>query len=260
MARTDVLNGIVTYRGKPAAQNADGNTAGTYLRGGRYGEPYALSLIPTKHLLADEGSYFTAQNPAIGTGVAQDAVHTSFSDTTGFFVLKNNAAVGSGTRVYLDFLRLIATGTQPATVVSMDFLVKLDYINRSPSTAANGTLMTPVNVNSDDNTGSICAPIGFNLNVMTIPASSPSARTVARAHVPYGIGLAGDEIILQFGATERSASAALTAAKATAPGRYIADAPPVIIGPQQWAVIYRWSLTELTNVANFEFELGWWER
>jgi hypothetical protein len=259
MARTDVLNGIVTYRGKPTASTQDGNTAGVYMRGGRYGEAYSLSLVPTKHLLADEGSYFTAQNPAIGTGVALNAQIQAFSDTNALFVLKNNAPLGSGLRIYLDYLRLILTATT-TSAVSIDFLVKLDYISRVPTTAASGTAMTPVNVNGDDATGSAMSALAFNNSgAMTIAAASPSARVAARAHLATGIGLVGDEYILQFGASERSSSAALTAAKAVAPGRYVADAAPVIFGPQQYAVIHRWSLTE-AGPPSYEFELGWWER
>ncbi len=259
MARTDILNGIVTYRGKPTPQTADGNTAGVYMRGGRYGEPYQLSLVPTKHLIADEGSYFTAQNATPGTGIALSAAVTAFSDTNGFFVLKNNAPLGSGLRIYLDYLRLIATAITTA-VVSIDFLIKLDYISRVPSTAANGTALTAVNVNGDDGTGSQMSALAFNAGgAMTLPAASPSARVAGRAHVAYGIGLAGDEIILQFGATERASSAALTAAKAVAPGRYIADAAPIVFGPQQYCVIHRWSLSE-AGAPSYEYELGWWER
>lgn len=125
MARTDVLAGIVPYRGKPTA-GVDGSTAGIYQRGGRYGEAQVLSIIPTKHVLADEGSYFTAQNPTPGTGVALNAAVTAFSDTNGFIVIKNNALAG-GQRLYLDSLRLILTAATTA-VVSIDFLVKVDTI------------------------------------------------------------------------------------------------------------------------------------
>lgn len=260
MARTDILAGIVPQRAKPTPL-ADGVSSGIYMRGGRYGELQVVNPLTTKHGIADEGSYFTCQNPTIGTGVAVDAQHTSFSDTDAFFILKNNAPVGSGIRVYLDMIRLWPrAGTQPTGVVSVDILVKVDTINRFTSTAANSTQMTPVNVNGDDSTGSVVVAFAYNGNATTVPASSQAARTVTRAHLPTGIGLVGDEYVVQFGATERQSIAGLTAAKATAPGRYVVDGAPVVFGPQQWCVIHRWSLTEATNLQSYEFELGWWER
>ena len=259
MARTDVLLGVVPQRQKPSSQVADGSVAGMYGRASRYGDLSVQSLVPTKHLLADEGSYFTAQNPTIGTGVITAGAITSFTDTNALFVIKNNASVASGIRFYLDYLRLIATSATTA-VVSVDFLVKIDTINRFPSTAANGTTMTPVNTNGDDNTGSTAVIQAFNnAGAMTIAAASAAARVVGRAHLPTGIIIVGDEYIVQSGASERSSMPGLTAVDATQPRRVVGDFAPIIVGPQQFAVIHRWSLTEAAAVG-YEFELGWWER
>lgn len=255
--KTDVLLGLVPSRVKPTVQ-ADGSTAGIYGRSSRYGDQTVVGLLTTKHGLADEGSYFTAQNPTIGTGVALDAAKTAFADTNGLFVLRNSAPAGSGIRVYLDYLKLILTAATTA-IASVDFLFKGDSIVRSPSTAANGTAMTPVNVNMDDATSAVLAPIGFNNNVMTLPAASGSARVLGRAHAATGLGFAGDSIIVQFGASERSSTMGLTAVRAVGACQTVCDAPPIVIGPQQTVVIHRWSLTEAAAVS-YEFELGWWER
>lgn len=257
MARTDVLLGLVPYRTKPVPLS-DGVVAGTYARASRYGDLSVQSLVPTKHLLADEGSYFTAGNATPGTGIALSAAVTAFADTTGFFVIRNTAPVG-GVRMYLDCLKLILTAATTA-VQSVDFEVKTDTIVRSPSTVANGTTLTNVNTNQDDGTASQAVVIAYNnAGAMTIPASSAFARQVARGHAATGLHFAGDSIILQFGASERSSTPGLTAVRASGPSQTVCDVAPVIIGPQQTAVIYRWSLTEAAAVT-YEYELAWWER
>ena len=54
-------------RAIPSPQ-ADQKAPVTNVRGGRYGEQYVLPLISTKHVLADEGSYFIATNVTPGNG------------------------------------------------------------------------------------------------------------------------------------------------------------------------------------------------
>ena len=54
-------------RAVPSPQS-DQKAPVTNVRGGRYGEQYVLPLIPTKHLLADEGTYFIATNVTPGAG------------------------------------------------------------------------------------------------------------------------------------------------------------------------------------------------
>lgn len=256
MARSDILGWLNGRRGKPGAV---GDGTDILARASRYGEPYVLPLLTTKHALADEGSYFTAMNATPGTGIAQQAAITAFSDTTGFFVIKNNNSVSSGIRLYLDSLKLIVTSATTA-VQSVDFLVKLDTIDRSPTTASTGTTLTNVNVNMDDASASNAVVIAYNgSGAMTIPASSASARKAARAHATTGLHFAGDVIVVQFGATERSSTMGLTAVRASGPSQTVCDAAPVVIGPGQTAVIYRWSLSEAAAVS-YEYELSWFER
>lgn len=256
MATTDVLNWMLGRRGKPTPV---GDGVSTQARASRYGEPYVLPLFTTKHALADEGSYFTAMNATPGTGIAQTAAVTSFTDTIAFMVIKNNAAVGSNVRLYLDRLKLILTASATA-IASVDFLVKLDTIDRSPTTASTGTTLTPVNVNMDDSSASNAVIIAYNATAsMTVAASSASARKVTRAHAATGLGFAGDSLIVQFGATEASSTMGLTAVRAVGASQTVCEAAPVIIGPQQTAVLYRWSLTEAAAVS-YEYELSWFER
>src|ERR1019366_772728 len=123
------------HRGLPivSSENVDAP-----VRMGRYGDVSVLSAVPTKHILADEGSYFTITNPTPGAALAYGSAGTqaSFSDTVPFFILKNNASSSDplAKRMYLDYIRLIQiTGTAPATTTSVQMAIKLDNINCFPT-------------------------------------------------------------------------------------------------------------------------------
>lgn len=239
----------------------EGQTGGLD-RQGRYGENYSLPLVVTRHMLADEGSYYVATNPTIGTGIQVAANVTAFSDTAPMFLVNNNASVASGIRVYLDYVKLLPTGTLPTGTTWMDFAVKLDSVSRQTSAANKRTALTAANVNMDDSRAASALVYSYaNASAMDTGASGVTARTVSRCRIPTSLGIAGDEYEVQFGAPDRdSAIAGLTAVRAAAPARLITHAAPIVLGPQQWAVIYMWWTNAATTAATFEFELGWFER
>jgi hypothetical protein len=221
----------------------------------RYGEPYVLPMIPTKHLLADEGQYFVTTNPTIGTGVAQ-ALITSFTNTSALFVIKNNDSAG-GKRIYFDYMRLMLTAA-PTAGVSLEFVLQLDSANRTPTAGA--VTLTPVNVNADSSASSVAAVQAFSAAALTVPPTTTTSRTVGRGRIPTGVNIIGDEYVLQCGVDCPGPSGVLTAIRAAQPARLLAGMAPIVIGPQQYLVIYRWSLTEATTAPSYEYELGWWER
>lgn len=222
----------------------------------RYGEQVTQNVMPTKHPLSEEGQYFVATNPTIGTGVAH-ALVTAFSDTSGLFVIKNNDTAG-GKRIYLDFIRLMLTAA-PTAGNSLELALKIDPGNRLPT--AGNVAVTPANVNADSSNASIANVQAFNAAALTVPASSASARTVGRVKVPTGVNVIGDEYVLQFGGVDyQSSSPPLTAIRAAQPARFVDHCAPIVIGPQQYLVIHRWSLTEATAAPSYEYEIGWWER
>jgi hypothetical protein len=224
-------------------------------RSSRYNEAYVQSITPTKHILADEGQYFVATNPTIGTGVAH-ALLTAYTSTSALFVIRNNDSTG-GKRIYLDYMRLLLTAA-PAAGVSLEFALQVDSASRAPT--ANNVAITPVNVNSDSSTASVANVQAFSAGALTVPAPGSTARTVGRGRIPTGINVVGDEYVLQCGTDCPGPSGVLTAIRATQPARLLAGMAPIVIGPTQSLVIYRWSLTETTTAPSYEYELGWWER
>lgn len=232
-------------------------TENTPDRGGMYQEGYSHIIMPGNKMAADEGSYFAATNPTPGTGVAH-ALVTAFTATAALFAIQNKAPAGSKLRVYLDFLRLILTAAPTATT-AMQFVVQTDSTSRQPT--ANNVPIVPVNVNNDDATGSISNVQAFSAGSLTVPAATGTARTVDRFSIPTSLGIVGDEYLVQFGATDHAgAQSGLTAVRATAPAKLVTTANPVIIGAQQWAVIFMWWLTEATTAPSFEYSLGLIER
>jgi hypothetical protein len=258
MRTPQIMPRFVTGRGKPRSTD-DGPDREVDGRADPYGGQYIVSPSLPMQELAEEGSFFTASNATPGTGVAY-ALTTAFNDTTGaMFVLKNNAKVKTGKRVRMHYLRLALTAAPTATV-SMEFAVKTDDNSREPTAGA--TQQSPVNVNHDDTTGSDTMLYSFNGAGVTVPASSKTARLVARTRIPTSLGIVGDEYGVAFGGMDPAAFgyAGLTAARAVAVARLWAHAAPVIIGPQQWAVIYMWWLTAATAAPSFEWEFGLSER
>lgn len=261
MSQEVLVRGRVS-RDLPQA-DVDGGREGEPVRIGRYDEQYNLSLVPTKHLLADEGSYYIATTPTPGTGIAM-TISTGFVDTVAMFAIKNtcNPSGPLGCkRIYLDYLRLILLGTAPTAVVSRHFAFKRSPADREPTTAANKTIMTAVNMANAAGRGSIARPLSYSAAAaMTVPASAPSDPVVGRCALPTGLGVSGDEYVVKFGGEDMSHKVGLTAVRATDPARIITHAPPIIIEPGEWLVIHEWCLTEATNGPTFEHELAWWER
>lgn len=244
---------FLTSRVKPQVF-VDGTVTQNGARGGRYGEQYVQNVIPGKQSLADEGSYYVATNPTIGTGVATTTSITAFSDvtTSGLFIISNRESPSdtNAKRIYLDYMKLLVTAVAASATVQ-NIAVKVQ--NNLRIATANVASVSPVNVNNDLGVQSIAGVQAFNAGSMTMPASDPSARTIGRSTLG-GLLILGDELVTQFGGVDMSGSAT----SATA-GRKVSVMPPVIIGPNQCATIYFWA-TASAGAASFEYELTWWER
>jgi len=235
------------------------------IRFGRYGEPIIAFAAPTRHQMSEEGTYVVVTNPTIGTGMLWVAAQTAFSDTAPNFIIQNleNAANPSAKLLYLDYLKLITTAAA-TTATAFHYAVKIDNALRTPTTdhTTNNTgALIPVNANMNVSglPGNLAVMAQNSATVSVIPAASSAARIVGRGCVG-GLNVVGDEVLIVFGATDAGAQSATTAAEGTGqPGRRVSSSPPVIIGPQQSAVIYCWLPGSAASPAP-EFELGLWMR
>lgn len=231
--------------------DAESDSTSKTLRGGRYGEAYVQNIWNSTHLLADEGSYYTA-NGTPGTGISF-VVNTAVSETAGnFLYFKNNDTVGNGRakRIYIDYIRLLLTAA-PAAATSMHFFFKWDKVDRYTS---GGTALTPANTNGDAAIGAIGAvQAGANVTV----APSPSARLLSRGIMRTVIGVVNDEYLFKSGGVEAAAAIQLGGLVAQ---RHVIPLPPMIVGPGQNLAMQLWLPANAVTPPSFEVDCGWIER
>lgn len=257
MPGIDVNALIAVARGLPSS-SPDGATPASNPRGGRYREQYSLNIIPTKHILADEGTYYVATNPTISTGFTlTTTAQNAFSDTTPQIYMFNGATASIGNRIYLDYIRFLVTAT-PTAATLVNYAIKLDAIARALTTD-NTVLITPVNCDADTPNRSVATiKVQNSATASVIAAASPSARLVARGSLGT-IPIIGDEIVLQFGSVD-PISGFFQSAASTIPCRRVAQAPPLVVGPTQSFTMHLFfSGTSSASLAA-EFEIGYWER
>ena len=229
---------------------------------GRYGELYDLSLVRKQHLLADEGSYFLANNNS-QTGILSSAA-TGFVATTPAMTVYNGDSPTNPEykRLYLDFLSLVTTvvGSAASGLVNLQAAIVIDQGNRYSS---GGTDLTAniVSPNMDLNAKSI-ATVKFG--AITATSATASARFVDPLHIIRAsvsgtvLDVVGEQKIFNFGGVEGVMNGSITVANAN---NIPIQEPPVILGPNQTALLYLWQNVGGTNVAaTYAPNLGWWER
>jgi hypothetical protein len=240
------------------------DTSTVNTRSDGYGNLAVNSYLNKKQALAAEGSYFVTTNPTPGTGVGAGPVVTSYANTAGYFFFQNNNAPG-GPTAYPDYLKLIVTAAfGGGTVTNWNFAVIRDVASPlllQVTTSTSLSQASPVNVNGGSSVRSNCI-FGYQGGATAIVNKAPSQTSaiVGRASVGAGVGLVGEEVVLDFGSLDPSAYQGLTAAEATIPGRKVSVLPPVAVPPGQQIMIVAWFPTATTTGLNYEFELGHVER
>lgn len=245
----DALMNVEVDRQLPDAESDSTEKA---LRGGRYGEAYTVSVLPTMDVLADEGTFRLALNPTPGTGIAA-AINASVSETAGNFLnIKNNDAINNGRAkfIYMHYLRLILTAL-PASATSVQYFLKLDIVNRYTS---GGTVLTPSSPNLAGGQASVAQ---LWAGALTTVAPSQSAALVSRGVMRSIIPSINDEWIFNFGTESFAGSISLAAANAQ---RMTVPCAPIIIGPQQNLSFQVWAPVNSVTPPSFELEVGWFER
>lgn len=236
--------------------NPDSFNTDVALRMGRYGEVAMLPYVRKQHLLADEGSYFVANNNQ--SGVAE-ANNTTFSPTQPFVLIQNTDTGSSGKRIYLDYIALNTTvaGSAASGLTVINAAVVIDGILRYSS---NGSILTPQSPNMDISVGSVAL---VAVGTVQATAASARARTICglRTLRPCVSGAVADVVgemkLLNFGSVEGATGSVTLANANVLPQAF----PPIVIGPGQSAMLYVWQANGVTNVpASYSPEVGWWER
>lgn len=242
-------------------------------RAGRYGEQSALSLVPTKHLLADEGGYFTAPLPP-GSTALQLGLSAAFAAAAAAIVIQNTDSPSNpfAKRIYLDRIHMVVSGA-PTSATDWQYATVLDNIPRAPTvtvgiggTPATGTAYPPQinNTNMDVSAPSI-AKVWYPLSIaagaaITVPAAGAQVRPMHTAKLRAQIPVVNDDYRIVFGSVDDQGSALVTAAPAGA-SRIVDSHKPVIIGPGQTFLLYMWGTANATaGIAFSSLNTDWWER
>ena len=201
-------------------RNADTTEAITPTRTGPYKEAYVLPLGTGLQGFGDEGSFFFACNPTVGTGIAAHAAPVvADTDTKALLHLYNGGLKNIiPVFLHLQFTAIGANGTVSYNVV---------YTDKKGSTArtSGGDAITPVNVNGAS-TDSSSATIYFGPVVTAMTTSRKVFAQACREVIP----VVQDQITVFFGSPNGGMLSGLTTA-ATATANIVQYAPPVVIGP-----------------------------
>lgn len=223
-------------------------------RGGRYGEQYELPLYGSKHLLADEGSYFVATNTTPGTPIALITSITAYAAsgaaTAAVLVLTNteSRSATAPKRVYFDYIKLLCVDV-PTAATSWRYALVLD--DNPIRYTSGGSQIYPVNANGDSSVATI-ARMYFG---ETVTAVVNNARTVGRGILRGVVPTTFDTFVIVSGGTEGGGNFVSAAAS----GKFVDVTAPIIIGAQQNLVLSLWGASN-AGVSTWEFECGWWER
>ena len=232
------------------------------LRGGRYREAYVMSMIRKQHLLADEGSYRVASAGG-QTGIISSSA-TGFVATTPAAIVYNSDSPGNAAakRVYLDYMNLVTTvvGSAASGLVNLQGAIYLDQGNRYVSGGTNITANIE-NPNNDLNNASVAQIFFGNITAAAATGAFRALvplRVIRPAVSATVLDVVGETKWFNFGGVEGALNGSITVANANF---ITVPLPPVIIGPNQCALVYLWQNVGATNVAaTYAPEIGYFER
>ena len=241
-----VVKGLVS-RFLPQPNN-DGEEVEVRLN--RYGELIMQPSARKQHSLAEDGSYFTCNNAQAGLATA--AAPTAFSATNPFLLIANTDNPGSNARsIYLDYLMLLATAAGTAGA-SLQVAVTIDQGNRYTS---GGSELTANIVNCSMLSAQRTSVARVFAGNITAAGAGSNVRThVGNRYMKGAIPVAGDEYTINFGGIEAMNNISISTIM-----KSVFNAPPLIIGPQQCALVHIW-LPSQSGASSYAPELSWWER
>ena len=220
-----------------------------------------VGLFFSRQQAAAAGAYFVAQNVTPGTAL-QTGTATSFSATAnGLVTVTNNNPLTSGINVYMDYIKLMMSGTAPTATTVMHFNMIRDAVaGVTPSAGSVALVTTNVNGGSASTASNVAinVPTGAPATGMTIPAATSAAVNMGRASIPTSLGITGDIYVLNFGGNfvDDGGQGGGTAVRATAAARLSDSTVPAILAPGQGLVVNMWWLTQATTKPSFEYEIG----
>jgi hypothetical protein len=225
----------------------------------RYGEVNVSEFDNNLYGYAEEGSFFVATNPTVGTGLTWGfaAAWQSALDTSPLVFISNDEIAG-GKSLYLAWIKLITTAAT-TTTTTVQFAGVVDTIPRAITTD-NMLAIVPVNPNSAASaTASCTVKVQNSATASAIAAKSGASRRVCRG-VLGGFPVIGDEMVISFGRGNQHGHPGLTAAEAAAPRKSVSSCPPVVLAPGQNFTLNVWFPAITLSAINPEVEIAFWAR
>lgn len=217
------------------------------MRTSRYGEVLTSSL--NAHLLSDEGSYFVATNPTVGTGVTGIAASDGFDATESFLHIRNTE---TNKRIYLDYIKLQATA---AGTNGTNWSYAMTTDRGATRYTSGGSSITPVNPNLAASASAPSATIRAGALVTT--AASADVRLVSSGLLRTAIKVVGDTVLFTFGRV--TGPIANLAQAGTAICNLVVPAPPVVLGENDQFLLHEFGASQTVGAA-YTFEIGFWVR
>lgn len=243
-----------------AQRNVSNARDGVPVRLGPYAELVIQSPVRKQYALAEEGSYFLANNGQ--AGIATPAV-AAFGATTPVCVIYNTGTPqdDQAPAICLDYIALITTaaGSFASAGVNLQAAIYLDQTDRYTSGGTDLTSLI-VSPNSDASKKSV-AKVRFG-NI-TAAAATGNVRALAGLRILRPVvsatvaDVVGETKYLNFGGVEGSLNGSITVANANV---IPIPLPPVRIGPGACALIYFIMNGTTPAAVSFAPEFGWWER
>lgn len=241
---------MAVNKSRPTA-NADSNAVVTPSRTGEYLEAYTLPISTGRVMLADEGSYFVAQNATVGTQLTGH-VAPAIADTNTKSIIHFFNSATSGVDVYLDYL-VITTVVANASATAVDFLAWTDNKGSTGLTSGGTAISAIHNTRSDVTTDS---PITMTAGACVTAPATNIHRVLQRTVKPY-IGVALDSYTFQFG---NGAFGPTGYALVTAVTNTTTSCAPVVVAPGGNFYFVQTGPSGASTAMTFEFEMGFWAR
>lgn len=220
-----------------------------------------VNLWNSDHALVDEGNFYAATNPTVGTGIAMttsvvdDAATASstHAQAAPVFLITNQWPANDALdhRIYLKYLIMQVTAA-PTSATAWNFAIRGD--NNASRYTSGGSLITPVNLNMDNAPGGSKAQIYMGAIVSALPTTA-NGRLLHAGTIQGSIPVVKDTWYFTFG----DISMPTNVLQASANKALTIPCPAIVIGPGQSISIEMWGASN-AGAASFEFALGYVER
>ena len=205
--------------------------------------------------LADEGSFYIATNPTVGTGIAtttsvvDDAATASATHAQAVPVMYIANPSSNPRSIYLRYLRMLVTAA-PTSATFWNMSIRADNV---PRYSTGGTTIIPVNMNTGAASAS-SAQIVFGA-VVASALPSANARLLTNTAIQSSIPVVKDLWTITFG----DVSMGTNVLTASAAKNITIPCGPIVIAPGWNIAIGMWGASNAGAPA-WEFELGYVER